>query len=86
MIHARTDYEHIQDDTGKIANDEPVFLLRAIDATAPATLRFWADQLEQNNGDAIAIAATRAHADLMEVWQNQYGCKAPDTPADTVKS
>ena len=31
MIHARDDYNRIQDPAGKIPADEPVFLLRAQD-------------------------------------------------------
>lgn len=34
MIHARDDYNRIQDPAGKIPADEPVFLLRAQDALA----------------------------------------------------
>lgn len=31
MIHARSDYDHIQDPSGKIGKDEPVFLIRGKD-------------------------------------------------------
>lgn len=42
MIHARTDYDRIQNPENKIERDEPVFLLRAKDKFAPSTVRFWA--------------------------------------------
>ena len=84
MIHARSDYMHIQDNTGKIKEDEPVFLLRAKDKLAPGTLRFWANMLEEAKGDPIAIAAARKHAEVMKQWQKENGSKFPDTPAGTV--
>lgn len=84
MIHARSDYQHIQDNTGKIANDEPVFLLRAKDALAPDTMRAWVEMLEEYGGDETAIKAIRKHIALMEEWQDKNGCKYPDTPPETV--
>ena len=45
MKHARDDYAHIQDPSGKIPEDEPVFLLRAQDMSAPKTLNVWANAL-----------------------------------------
>lgn len=38
MLHARKDYMHIQDETGKVGENEPVFLLRAKDQLAPDTV------------------------------------------------
>lgn len=84
MIHARSDYMHIQDNTGKIGVEEPVFLLRAKDLNAPRTLRFWANYLEETGGDQTAIDSVRRHAKLMEKWQMENGCKMPDTPPETV--
>lgn len=84
MIHARKDYDHIQDTTGKIATDEPVFLLRAKDETAPDALLAWAHALELSGGDKVAIEATRKHAELMIKWQEKNGCKQPDTPEEEV--
>jgi hypothetical protein len=42
MIHARADYNRIQDPANKIPQDEPVFLLRGQDKVAAATVRVWA--------------------------------------------
>jgi hypothetical protein len=75
---------HIQDSSGKIGKDEPVFLLRAKDAIAPRTLRFWADDLERIGGDPVAIDTVREHAKLMEHWQRNNDCKLPDTPPEEV--
>ncbi len=48
MLHARKDYNAtIQDSSGRIPVDEPVFLLRAQDTAAPVTVRFWADLAEK---------------------------------------
>ena len=46
MIHAREDYNRIQDPAGKIGEDEPVFLLRAKDSLAPAMVENWASALQ----------------------------------------
>jgi len=50
----RVAVDAIQDETGKVGRDEPVFLLRAKDATAPRTLWFWVNELEYVGGDPIA--------------------------------
>lgn len=84
MIHARKDYMHIQDQTGKVAEDEPVFLLRAKDALAPEVVDFWAWRLEENGGDQVAIDAAREHANKMKEWQKQNESKLPDTPPDVL--
>lgn len=41
MIHARRDYDHIQDPTGKIPLDEPVFLVRGQDPNGWRTVVSW---------------------------------------------
>jgi len=78
MIHAREDYNRIQDPAGKIAEDEPVFLVRAKDILGPATLRNWARMLEDSKGDPKMVTMVRNHASLMEEWQDKNGCKLPD--------
>ncbi len=78
MRHARDDYNRIQDPAGKIADDEPVFLLRAKDITAPETLRFWAANLRNNGGDERLATLASDHATEMEIWQRANGCKMPD--------
>ena len=81
MKHARLDYQRIQDPAGLIPEDEPVFLLRAQDATAPATIREWV-RLQRMRNDCAEIAcelATR-HVAAMEIWQWDHGCKTADVP------
>ena len=80
MIHARTDYNRIQDPAKKIHDDEPVFLLRAQDVTAAACLRHWirlnkalitSDKkkgVEISTGRRKAIVLAEAHAYKMEEW------------------
>jgi len=74
MIHARDDYNRIQDPAGKIGTDEPVFLLRAQDEFAAETVRYWARLVELRF--KIAEMA-RKHADKMAAWPVH---KTPDLP------
>lgn len=85
MIHARKDYDHIQDDTGKIGEDEPVFLLRAKDAIAPYVLRQWALQLHFRGGDPLVVQHVHNWAAKMERWQAENGCKLPDAPSGQLR-
>lgn len=78
MKHARDDYNRIQDPAGKIPEDEPVFLIRGQDISAPATLRYWADQNEVNCGDESLSTKARIHAEKMEQWQLENHAQAAD--------
>jgi DNA-binding CsgD family transcriptional regulator len=75
MLHARADYNRIQDPAGLIPDTEPVFLLRAQDETAAATVRFWAEL--QKGGYAAELAL--GHAERMQAW---YVKKRADVPED----
>lgn len=77
MIHARDDYNRIQDPANKIPLLEPVFLLRAQDKLASDTVRRWADLNEQFAGDIALTQAARAQADAMDAWRVH---KMPDAP------
>lgn len=90
MRHARPDYNRIQDPalqdpsllaegTTPFGEDEPVFLLRARDRTAPAALRFWAGMQPPQSGSA---RVARAWAEEMERWQALNGCKTADLPGE----
>ena len=85
MIHARSDYNRIQDPAGKIGKDEPVFLLRAKDKIAAATVYHWADLLEDVGGDPELVEHVRAHAERMYDWGQENNMKLPDAPASTLK-
>jgi len=80
MKHARNDYNRIQDPAGLIPDDEPVFLLRAQDKSAPATLRFWAVENRSAGGDEALSALAELWASNMEQWQRLNGSKAADGP------
>jgi len=68
MIHARADYNRIQDPANKIPQDEPVFLLRGQDKVAAAAVRVWAALNDEAGGDPEASRLAREHADKMDVW------------------
>ncbi len=81
MLHARNDYDHIQDNTGKIADDEPVFLIRAKDVCAPEAVEAWAAIAQSEGADPVIVRTARLHAERMREWQNKTGlAKVPDIP------
>lgn len=80
MKHARKDYDRIQDPTGLIGEDEPVFLLRAKDTVAPKAVRAWADLADAAGASQLIVLAAIAQAQRMEHWQAKNGCKVPDMP------
>ena len=81
MLHARGDYqERIQDSAGLIPEDEPVFLLRAQDASAPWTVRMWIDEARKLGAKANILEAARLHVETMIKWQREHGMKIPDMP------
>lgn len=73
MIHARSDYQRIQDPEGKIPRDEPVFIVRGQDPAGPATLRYWAMRNEKAHGDPALTVAANLQARRMEEWQARMG-------------
>ncbi len=78
MKHARQDYDRIQDPAGLIPADEPVFLLRAQDKFAAATLRYYASLVAAKGGSPGIVGATMTQAQLMDDWPKH---KSPDMPA-----
>jgi len=86
MLHARDDYNRrIQDNAGKIPDNEPVFMIRAQDKHAIPILTAYLVLVEQDNGDSSIIEGVRKQLRRMQVWQNEYGHKAPDMePVDIV--
>lgn len=77
MKHSRDDYNRIQDPAGKIPEDEPVFLLRAQDEFAPIAVKMWAELVLASGNSDLAEKAFD-HANEMELWQIEVGCKRPD--------
>jgi len=80
MLHARKDYDRIQDPENKIPNDEPVFLLRGQDILAPELLEIWANALLRNHGDPKMAEMVFQHAEKMKLWQARHTVKLPDLP------
>ena len=80
MIHAREDYNRIQDPMHKIPKDEPVFLIRAQDKVSAAAVRAWGELNEVADGSRELTDAAYDHAFLMEEWQENNGCKPADLP------
>jgi len=82
MIHAREDYNRIQDPEEKIPKDEPVFLLRGQDALAPSLLLDWASRLRALGGDLDMVDLVRQQARRMIQWQQEHNVKIPDLPIE----
>lgn len=80
MLHARPDYQRIQDPAGSIPEDEPVFLLRGQDLIAPYVLMDWARRAEKLGMDPKMVQMARDHASAMWRWQNEQKRKLPDLP------
>ena len=78
MIHAREDYNRIQDPYGKIPHDEPVFLIRGQDRAAPGAVEAWANLAEAMGADPVIIILARNQADMMRDYQESCANKVPD--------
>jgi hypothetical protein len=77
MKHAREDYNRIQDPENKIPADEPVFLIRAQDTSAAATVRFWAEENLRNGGSERASDLALVQAREMENWPKHKPADLP---------
>jgi hypothetical protein len=80
MKYARPDYNRIQDPANLIPENEPVFLIRAQDITAPKVVRYWAVQAEREGAKKDIIRAAQKWASRMEKWQRDHMKKIPDMP------
>lgn len=89
MKHARNDYSSIQDLSGKVPDDEPVFLIRAKDKLAPIIVRIYADLARSVEAKADFIALCELWAGVIEKYAAEHynGGKVPDAdPATFVTS
>jgi hypothetical protein len=77
MLHARSDYDRIQDPAGLIPQDEPVMIFRAQDSVAWLAVAYYADMLEAAGGDMEMVRICREHAKRMRYWPVK---KLPDLP------
>jgi len=80
VIHAREDYNRIQDPAGKIPIDEPVFLIRGQDTVGPEAVEAWAELAEKLGAGSDIILKAREHAEAMRTWQWCHSKKTPDLP------
>jgi hypothetical protein len=86
MRHSRADYNRIQDPANLIPKDEPVFLLRAQDKTAPSIVRAWASAQRMNpKADPKMIYMADQHAAVMEEWQAKNSYQWADLPDKLAK-
>lgn len=81
MKHARSDYNRIQDPAGLIADDEPVFLIRAKDAAGPLTVLMWAQEASRLGAAEEIVQSAIEHSLRMIQWQVKNGKQVPDMPA-----
>jgi len=96
MIHARSDYNRIQDPattnpkllsigSAPIAQDEPVMLFRAQDQLAPMVLLGYANLLMAHGAEEHMVDSVIRHATQMLQWQSYHPSKRPpDMPRSTV--
>ena len=95
MIHARNDYNRIQDPalhdpsllsdgSSPIAEDEPVFLVRASDQAFVATLEAWAKAHNEQSDERSMSDAVASHIELALQWQRDNRRKVADAPASTL--
>jgi hypothetical protein len=92
MIHARKDYQRIQDPSltdpsllgegsTPIGEDEPVFLLRAKDKFfVQMLIHYWQMLYKADNLPDEMRRAIGNHIALAEEWQYEHGTKTPDMP------
>lgn len=80
MKHSRDDYNRIQDPLQEIPEDEPVFLLRGQDVSAPAAVMAWAEGHINSGGDIELFRRAVRQAFAMQEWQEEHGAKVADLP------
>lgn len=81
MLHARRDYQdRIQDSANLIPGEEPVFLIRAQDVTAPWIVRMWISEARRHGAKKNILEAAEAQIERMVEWQRKYGMRIPDMP------
>lgn len=82
MIHAREDYQRIQDPAGMIPPDEPVFLIRGQDVAGPIAVLCWAHEAQRAGASAKIVTSAKVQADRMMKWQREQKAKVPDLPRE----
>lgn len=78
MIHAREDYNRIQDPAGKIPFNEPVFLIRGQDSVGAEVVKHWAERSAEHGASEEIVTAALAHAHRMEMWPKKKTADMPE--------
>lgn len=78
MIHAREDYNRIQDPDDKIPEHEPVFLIRGQDAAAIPALNAWIAAATELGASPDIIKRVQDHVMAIREWQEWRKVKVPD--------
>ena len=68
MLHARKDYQDLEELEKRIPAREPVFLVRAQDLIGAATVRSWASMNAAAGGSAELTQSALQHAARMDAW------------------
>jgi hypothetical protein len=72
---------------GRVADDEPVFVLRAQDVMAPGFVELWSAALATahaaferptTSDERLKVMTSKMTAEDMRKWQNRHGAKLPD--------
>ena len=95
MIHARSDYNRIQDPavdnpelfpdaSSPISEDEPVFLVRAKDDAFCETLTAWMKTHLDNGGDPKLVIAVAKHLGKAISWREKNETKTADAPPEVL--
>jgi hypothetical protein len=81
--HARAEYNHIQDPSHQIDDNEPVFLIRAQDVYFTRILQYYLALLhaDPQHDSRLAEQIKNQHR-RGDQWANEHGTKRPDTPTD----
>ena len=96
MLHARSDYDRIQDPATEdptllgvgcsaFAQDEPVFIVRAKDQAFVATVNAWIISHEGAGGDPEMVAAVRLHIERAKIWQEKNPTQIADAPISSLR-
>lgn len=95
MIHARSDYNRIQDPalddpsllskgSTAIGEDEPVFLVRAKDIAFCHAVKAWIDAHLTLGGDPEMANAAEEQIKLAQKWQKDNGWQPADAPPEAL--
>jgi len=72
-------YGHITTEHGDIAEDEPVFIIRAQDKLAPEVLKHYLTMCQREGSPHGHIIGIIENIDVMEKWQREHFTKRPSS-------